>query len=958
MIITPSLREVAELEIDEFDRLKQDFKARYGIGNPRPTNVTLRERIAALIKDIQQFDSYLEDNDDLTITARYVEQTGDECCISNDKLLKFEEQVLDKLLKRMSRYDATSLHLHLMREAMGAKQSVKLSSPGLDTVTIDDDFEVVEDGLETLWERFEIETFTAKDIDVDALEAYLTGLMEGNGALASLTRLRGNMRQYGKDLLHGDVDIEESELEWCMMDLLKNDLISDEKKKTLGSYIQNQVAVKELLGVLNMRSIRDWHWKHSGKGSSVTARQDNEGQYHITVEEDLVDMLFLHCTAIGWAQKLKECLSNFFRYVDLGGERRLSSNDYKEREFFLDTMPFEPPGEQGSDLSVCCPPAPPPPLGPLAIPQGVYALPARSKTKKKKRSPKAYTDPMVMLPPPPPPLQPYIMTMSPPPPPPVVVMSPSPIYLDTLDEERHRIYKRDFFMSRLPTQDGCRPKVTPTEEVQANLIKTLAAEIKLRKALDGQYGCTVVNFHSLATALPHKSVLVVLKFLGVPEAIVDFFARFLGANLNIGPSVRGTRDRIFTRTCGVPERHGLELLFTEAVMFFAELAVSKRTGVHLYRLGARCYFVGTEEQNDQAMQELTTFSKHTKLDFDDVLTQPEQLDIGFLELTGDAITIKDSLVEAYALHAKKQLSEQTTVYEWVRIWNSTVGIYVSHLFGPLVDLFGKLHLEAVKAAYKRILDIIFEDSNLTDHVKGMLRARSDFARTSSPLALEAIVYLPQSFGGLGVKNPLVALNLARNITSDPNAIVQEYLDVETKYYEAALNNWSALKPEHISKKLNHIFQSNAEATTAALDTAAVDCTFMTKNSLSKHREYALFPHLPLTLLHDTIPPPPQYTRIPYLTGLHQALLNEPVDNITASERVHDKVRECGPMKRWGQLDPQDKWVLQMYGDECFERYGTLNIWHERFVPKFCMMLVRETDPYSLDDDSTSYTSAS
>jgi hypothetical protein len=243
----------------------------------------------------------------------------------------------------------------------------------------------------------------------------------------------------------------------------------------------------------------------------------------------------------------------------------------------------------------------------------------------------------------------------------------------------------------------------------------------------------------------------------------------------------------------------------------------------------------------------------------------------------------------------------------------------------------------------------------------MLRARSVFACTNTSLALEAIIYLPQAFGGLGVKNPLITLNLACDISSDPSEIIQEYLDVESRYYEAALSNWSALKPEHISTKLSAVFHNNDESITAALGEDCAFGTFMTKASLTKHREYALFPHLHLTLLRDVIPVPtsPPFfkdRRAPYLVGLYNTLLEEPIDNIIASERVSDEVRNCGSMKYWDHLDAYDRWVLQMYGDECFERYGTLDVWLEEYVPRICMILARGGRWDGGDDDSSDMTS--
>ena len=956
MTVDPLLREAAELKIEGFNQLKQDFKTLYGLGSPQATNVTLRERIVTLVKTIQQLDPYLEEDGDLTVIASYVQQTGEDYCVSNDKLLKFEEQLLDKLHRKMNRYEATSLHLNLMKEAMNARKSATSLFTKPSTVTIDDDFEVVENGLEELWERFEAETFSVKEVDINALEAYLTGLTQISGNVDALSELRESMCQFGNDIIEGNTEIEEEELEWCIMDLLQNDLVSAEKKKKLESYIQNTIAVKELLSAVNMKSIRHWNWKNIDSGLPVVARQDNEGQCHITIEEDFVDMLFLHCVAFGWAQKLKECLSDFVRYPFRHNKRSLSAHDHMQREFFLQMMPSEPIEVPGIDCQIGSyplvpppprlPPPPPPSHAPLPPPppvlasghaNSVYVIQPFQKVTRKKKKGALCSYPLPA------------MTISPPPPP--------PLFLDSLNEERHRVYKREFFMSKLPTRDGCRPRVVPVEEVQANLIKTLVVEMKLRAAFDGRYSCSMINFRSLSSALPHQTVLVVLKFLGMPDLFVDFFARFLAANLNIGPSVQGVLDRFLTRKCGVPERHGLHVLFTEAVMFFAELAVMKRTGMHLYRLGSKCYFVGTREQCEQVTQELNVFSEQTKIQFEDVLTHSGRFDIGFLQLTAEKTTIKRSMVVAYAHSMKKRLSACTTVYDWVRVWNSSVGTYASHLFGPLVELFGRSHLEAVKSAYKRIFHIIFEGGTLSDHVKEMLCARSEFARASPPLALEAIIHLPQAFGGLGVKNPFIAFSVARNMTPDPDAVIREYLDVETKYYEAAAKNWSVLEPEHISKKLSGVFQNNDEVITAALGADCAPATFITKAALTRHREYATYPYLPFNLLRDMpVNPLIMNLSIPHLVGLYRALITVSIEDVIASEHIKNQVRDHGSLKRWEQLSSEDKWVLQIYGDDCLERYGTLDIWIEEHVPIYCMTVVKGKDWYS-DDDSSSYMSS-
>jgi hypothetical protein len=187
---------------------------------------------------------------------------------------------------------------------------------------------------------------------------------------------------------------------------------------------------------------------------------------------------------------------------------------------------------------------------------------------------------MCTMPPPPP-----MRTMPPPPPPlpylPIRLKSkktrqspfwpagppcpPCPPPDKTIAETRHNQYTGEYFMSRLPVQNGCTSKTTPSEVVQANLIKTLAVETKLREAFDGQAYTGYAHFKSLAASLPHQTILTVLKFIGIPEALLEFFDRFLSAKVNVGSAVRGAPDRILSRARGVPEGHTLEVFFSEAI---------------------------------------------------------------------------------------------------------------------------------------------------------------------------------------------------------------------------------------------------------------------------------------------------------------------------------------------------------------------------------------------------------
>jgi hypothetical protein len=524
------------------------------------------------------------------------------------------------------------------------------------------------------------------------------------------------------------------------------------------------------------------------------------------------------------------------------------------------------------------------------------------------------------------------MSMPPPPPP------PPPFYIDTvdtLDDERHRIYMKDFFMSRLPSLEGCIPKVMRQEAVQASLIKTLAAEVKLREAFDDEVYASAVKFISPASTLSHKVVLTVLKSLGVPDIFLGFFTRFLEAKLSSGS------DRVVTRVASVPAGHAMELFFTEAIFFFLEVAVYKRTGLYLYRLHNTCYFVGTTKQGSQVQEEITKFSKIMNMDYSIL---PGSLPIGNLVLqrqpsAQSSFQISNAEVECYAHRMKKQLDTCSTVLEWIRVWNNTVGTYAAHLFGPLAQVFGSTHLTVVTAAYKLIFSIIFPNSNLTAHVTQMLHSHFSLPLDDPPLALEALIYLPHAYGGLGVKNPFTTLNLARDLPADPSADLIQYMASETQYYDAAATHFR-LHTQRRSMPPSP-FYTDACATPATgpdSDTRS----FIPKSELTSHREYTSLGNRRTRHKHR-------------LATTYRTLLEEPVAPIALGGRVDDELRRLagrGDMKSVVRLSGEELWVLRLYAAECFERWGGLEIWCAESVPMEAMRGVRGV-MWDEDDDSDS-----
>jgi hypothetical protein len=924
--ISPVLRSAAELKIDELIRVKETLKRRYQSSTAQATNVDTVTRVKTLLEDVKELDPEADDDDDVDIMASFVDQAENERTVSELQVLKLEKQLRRKISKQLDRLEVSALHAELLQEALDVGSTIASATAKLEHLDLGDDFEVVEEqDLNDLFEKFENDTFTEQNIDVEALVDYLSGLCPGD----ELDTLRDDLQSFEKELLSDGLDIDRDFLVWCIMDLLKDAFISEDRRRTLESYIQSPIALRELVSLLNMKSVRHWDYKNADQGLTVTPLQNAEGQLSIVIEEEIVDSLFLHAMGMRWAMQLKTCLKEFARCSASFSIPAVSVDELYKRNYFLggDVPKKEEVVPAPTTCTTCHPtyhfepmgmPPPPPPLGlcpPPPPPDHFLSFPSK-KSKIKRRN--------------------TVWIMPPPPPPPAGCGS--------LAAARHDKYIGDFFMSRLPVLEGCTPDVTQPEEVQADLIKTLAVDRVMRLGLDGEFHAGSAHLKSPASALSHQTVLTVLKFLGVQKTSLDTFERFLSAKLNIGPEVRGAPDRVLPRARGMPEGHALEMFFTEAVMFFLELAVHQKTGSMMYRLEGHCYFVGTGEQFQGFEEQVKNFAKVTGVQAELDVNQS----IGFFDLrTG----IEHAKVLAYANRVKKQLQACKSVFDWVRVWNSTAGTYAAHLFGPLAEVLGKAHHENVKKAYDVIFDVVFDGSSLIVHVEKLLTLHLKPGLVDHIFSIEALIYLPQEYGGLGVKNPFIAISLAKTYNEDPHDEIIGYCKEEILYYQRAAESYAPLDGEGYARKLEFVFNKDKARIDAALGPERDLTVFMTLEELITNRERLMYPILPsgpgASLSYPCVRPT--------LDSVYNNLLREPTHSFARSEKIRDEVsrlEDKDDMKSWRSLSDEDKWVLQLYGDECFEKFGGLEIWCSECVPQEVLKLVRGAAWDEADDSSS------
>ncbi len=95
-------------------------------------------------------------------------------------------------------------------------------------------------------------------------------------------------------------------MEWCIKNLLRNDLLNDQQKAILKDFLTNEVAVGEIADVLNLRfgDLENWSWE-TERGMFYKPRRQLNGKYRIMMDEEILQAIFLHFICVKWTVEMK-----------------------------------------------------------------------------------------------------------------------------------------------------------------------------------------------------------------------------------------------------------------------------------------------------------------------------------------------------------------------------------------------------------------------------------------------------------------------------------------------------------------------------------------------------------------------------------------------------------------------------------------------------------------------------
>ena len=874
---------------------------------------------------------------DLKNLDRFLAQARYDPSLSRKVMDQWRQMLLRHLDVQSLKFSYASLYGQLTTEWLESKQT--RAKPADAEMK---DFELVAGGkrMESRmkWER---SVFEAAQVDEDAITRMLRELFEPTEEdrkqlPKALKTLRDRVQEFARNLT-APGGFTMWSLKWVINGLLASDLLTDEKRDVLRDFLSNDIILKEIADMLNMRmaALENWSW---GDEVQLEERRQLNGNFNIYMHEDLLQAMFLQHIGVRWSVFWKRTLVEFRKSKDVWRFPRQSMPplDQKRRDYYLGSrtrrsvdlekqkiyrkyyfvsqlMDYEQQqmhgaeGDEEADFEM--------------RPQSVQTAKRSKQTARRDLGAKC------------------------------MAAQSAP----RLAAEADLIDYSDEDIQADEDDDGSSESKNPMENKQ-RLLHLLSTDILIKTRIHGEITCFRSQFESLYPSLPHQTIHAVLSFFGMPQKWLNFFERFLQAPLRFADD---TSSAARLRKRGTPGSHALSEVFGDVVLFCLDFQVNQRTGGQmLWRLNDDFWFWSSQQSACiDAWKTVTSFAQTVGLSLNsarsgsarmqrnskggggpaalvaasvDKPLPSGQIRWGMLVLnpkTGH-FEIDQELVDQHIEELSRQLADQTgSVFAWIQAWNSYASTFFTSNFGKPAHCYGRLHVDNMLATHERIQRRIFDSSSaaeglkgneissVTEYLKRTIHQRFDV--TEIP---DGYLYFPGELGGLEVRNPFVGLLQIRDsMLEDPTRRLDEFEDAERTAYEAA-------RKAYESGKLRGPRDDAAPFQPADPD------TFMSFDEYVRYREVVEYRFGgELRDVFRELMGCPSEESLDYDE-------NSPVKIALGALGGQSALR--GILSSWYSMEPYWKWVAQLYGPEVIERFGGFNIVDQGLLPIGMVSLFR------------------
>ncbi|GLB07723.1 hypothetical protein AtubIFM57258_003085 [Aspergillus tubingensis] len=789
--LSQTLRSLTQSKIRELEKRRKIYEAdKAAILEAAHSSQDARQRLEGLLEGARELCPSASSDPTMGNIERWVHQSIYDSSIPPQKLQEFEAQLLRKLNIQSRKLDLADLYSRLLTEWVDPPQQAAQDESEM---VVDDDYMVVDERqkqrLQQLCDQFDASVFEPLETNEWQIRAFLDDLFPDEESVNALVNLRRQVRNDTTSFWEEHEPFTALSVEYCVRGLLNEELLSEEKREIMNSFLKTPVALTEIADVLNMRysDIENWAWHAGENGIPVVPRQQANGKYRIWMDEDLLQLIFLQYIGTRHCNILKRLLSRFVQQDSVWNwkpERQMTARDRLRRRYYMGNGEVYSTAEQlrfTEYLETYFLSQLPRSESTLSEKGNSYdddndgagTSPTRHEGKNFRQQllRKIATEALVRR---------HLHGAA------VVVQSDMKWYATCLPHSTIVIIMKyigfpkrwiDFYH------------------------RYLEAPLNMDSSFEGR---EPVGPRIRRRGIPFSHAAE--KLLG--EMILFFMD--LAVNRETGLLLYRLHDDLWL--CGEPAKcvRAWEVMGNFAKVTGLEFNYSKTGSAYL-----------AEYRDPRIAAQLPKGS----------------VTFGFLKLDADSETwvIDETLVDAHVQQLKQQLDRCDSVISWVRTWNSCIGRFFKNTFGQPAYCFGEPHVRAILTTYKKIQDRILNDSastSIPEHLRAIITGR--LGEFEIP---DAFFFFPEELGGLGLRNPFTSVLLVEGIMDEtPLARIKQYLEEEKSFYSQRRKKFEDLSDQRRRKMLETCV-SNADLD-GDLVTEREIHTFMSFEEFTRFRETA------------------------------------------------------------------------------------------------------------------------
>jgi hypothetical protein len=611
----------------------------------------------------------------------FLKQATYDPSISRKLLSDWEQSLTKELDVQSQKYRYATLYGQLVMEWLSSESQTP-TEPRPDVLGgIHEEESRARDQGRGEWEKLVFEPF---ETDSAAIMDYLQNLF-GNGgdnkqASKALQALRTSVDNF--DPGHFDEDA----LRWTVKGLQASDLLSAEKRAALKDFLTNPIILTEISDVLNLRlaSIKTWTWDTDGL--LVEMRRNVNGKYHMYIDEDLLQAIFLQFIGVKFSVFFKKAFTTFSNFEGAWTSlRKVPSVDKNRREYFLGKQYMQPSVQSKRQ----------------GIYKSIYFMSQLQDSEYKDNNTldgeveanyeeEAAGRRMLMQQ-----AAPVQMQQAMP------VQMPQVAGRMAPGAHAKRMRQMAPMKRWMPNDESSEydllaDHVKPDSPIATKqaLLHLLATELLVNTRFHGEFTCARSEFESWNSSLPHSTVYAVLAFFGLPAKWRGFMRSFLECPLKFIDDDPAIDSK--TRKRGALGAHVLSTVIGEIILFCLDYAVNQTTdGAQLYRMHDDFWIWSSSHQTVvKAWEAITRFSdvmgvtlnkgkggtvrvvrdKNEPGDIDPSLPKGK-IRWGFLYLdpTSGQFVIDRDMVNTHIDKLERQLQDRKSVFDWIQTWNAFAG---------------------------------------------------------------------------------------------------------------------------------------------------------------------------------------------------------------------------------------------------------------------------------------------